>query len=356
MTESSLSVEGTDKMKWFAFSIICAVLQISYQNPRKHWTLLPNILVLEVDGTLGEQNLLCMESPQELIVSANQSQEIFWKKNGIEQAQRGNSYRVQLEESLGGGNYTCHSEDGSLLNHTVVLIKEDESKRRKILVKTDEDYLKCTAQNYNGEFHCSWTWHGSRSGRVAFVNAHRVPDCNTKCSVDTSGEWTCSSGHGNFSCTVNDNKISCLDKQHCPYAEESKQICVTVFVLSQHFLLEEYFKRFYLSDIVKPDKVEIAQVNTTVIQWSYPRSWSSPYSYFPLTFQIAQLKDGCERCDSPCNNYEALTVHSTDTQFKVKHRAKAVCIRAKDAFAFSQWSEWSHKRLVPLVKKHHDLS
>lgn len=182
------------KFKW----LILALFSIPWM-----WICPPIVLVLEVDGTLGEQNLLCMESPQELIVSANQSQEIFWKKNGIEQAQRGNSYRVQLEESLGGGNYTCHSEDGSLLNHTIVLIKEDESKRRKILVKTDEgmcefdtnytaektayilkylpcalwifllDYLKCTAQNYNGEFHCSWTWHSSRSGRVAFVSAHR---------------------------------------------------------------------------------------------------------------------------------------------------------------------------------------
>lgn len=167
------------------------------------WICLPIVLVLEVDGTLAEQNLLCMESPEELIGSANQSQEIFWKKNGIDQAQRGNSYRVQLEESLGGGNYTCHSEDGSLLNHTIVLIKEDKSKRRKILVKTDDgvckfdtnytaektgyilkylscalwivllDYLKCTAQNYSGEFYCSWTWHSSRSGRVAFIKAHR---------------------------------------------------------------------------------------------------------------------------------------------------------------------------------------
>lgn len=68
----------------------------------------------------------------------NKGQDIFWKKNGQEQAQRGNSYLVQLEESSGGGNYTCHNKDGSLLNHTVVLIQEDETERRKILAKTDQ--------------------------------------------------------------------------------------------------------------------------------------------------------------------------------------------------------------------------
>lgn len=129
------------KFKW----LILALFSIPWM-----WICPPIVLVLEVDGTLGEQNLLCMESPQELIGSANQSQEIFWKKNGIDQAQRGNSYRVQLEESLGGGNYTCHSEDGSLLNHTIVLIKEDKSKRRKILVTTDEGMCKFDT-NYTAE-------------------------------------------------------------------------------------------------------------------------------------------------------------------------------------------------------------
>lgn len=52
--------------------------------------------------------------------------------------------------------------------------------------------------------------------------------------------------------------------------------------------------------IVKPDKVRISKVNTTMIEWSYPSSWSSPFSYFPLTFQIAQLKRQCKRCDDPC--------------------------------------------------------
>ncbi|XP_039976299.1 interleukin 12Ba isoform X3 [Xiphias gladius] len=310
-------------MKLLVCSIImCAFLQVSCQNPRSYWTLLPNILVVEVDGSLGEQPLSCFGSPEEVIRRNNNSQDIFWKKNGVEEAQRGNSYLVPLEESLGGGNYTCHSKDGSLVNHTIVLIQEDKTKKR-ILVKTDqEDYLRCSAQNYNGEFHCSWTWHRSRVGKVAFIKARRVSDnSDIQCSPDSSHQhWTCSSGQSSFSCSVDESGhgITCLDERHCPYAEESKKIDFTVYVRSEHFLVENYSKHFYLSEIVKPDK-------------------------------IAQLKRGWKRCDNPCAHPKATktwTVQSTDIcQFEVKRKAKAVCVRARDALGYSQWSDWSHFRL-----------
>lgn len=58
--------------------------------------------------------------------------------NGVMEKQKGNLYAVHLEESLGGGNYTCHSKSGSLLNYTVVLIKEVRATKRKILLKNDQ--------------------------------------------------------------------------------------------------------------------------------------------------------------------------------------------------------------------------
>ncbi|XP_069027313.1 interleukin 12Ba precursor [Embiotoca jacksoni] len=340
-------------MNLFVLSILCVFLQVSCLNPSSHWTLLPNILVLEVDGSQAQQPLSCMESPEELVKRGNQSQDIFWKKNGVEEAQRGNLYVVQLEESLGGGNYTCHSKDGSLLNYTVVLIQEDQTKMSKILVKSDkEDYLNCSAHNYNGEFRCSWTWHRSRVGKVAFIKARWVSDDIIQCSVDTSDRrWMCSSGHSNFSCSVDSSGhgISCLEQQHCPYAEETQKIHITVYVRTEHFLVEHYSKHFLLSEIVKPDKVRIGKVNTTVIEWGYPSSWSSPFSYFPLTFQITQLRNGCKRCDNPCadsKHSKTSIVHATDIcQFQVRRKVKAVCVRAKDALCSSQWSDWSHVRL-----------
>lgn len=80
-----------------------------------------------------------------------------------------------------------------------------------------------------------------------------VTDSNDiQCSVDTSGQrWTCSSGQRHFGCSVDDSghRILCLDKQHCPYTEESQQIHISVYVKTEHFLVENYSKHFYLSEI-----------------------------------------------------------------------------------------------------------
>ncbi|XP_065814844.1 interleukin 12Ba isoform X2 [Labrus bergylta] len=337
-------------MKLFVFSIVCSFLQISRQNPPTQWTLLPHILVVEVDGSKSQLPLSCLQ-PEELPRRGNESLDIFWMKDKEAGAQRGNTYQVRLQESLGGGSYTCYSRNGSLLNHTEVLIQEKGAVRRKILVKTDQDYLKCSAQNLNGEFRCSWTWDRLRVGVVAFIRAQRASD-DTQCSVDSGGKhWSCSSHHSKFRCSVDDsgNGITCVDELHCPYAEEIQQIHITVYVKTKHFLVENYSKHFYLSEIVKPDKVHINKVNTTMIEWSYPSSWSIPFSYFPLTFQIALFKRDCEMCVNPCTDSKAtktLMVHSTDIcRLEVKHKSKAVCVRAKDALCDSQWSEWSHLRL-----------
>ncbi|XP_063732654.1 interleukin 12Ba isoform X2 [Eleginops maclovinus] len=337
--------ETNAKMKLFIFSIVCVFLQVSHQNPTGNWTLLPHILVVEVDGSWGQMPLRCLEQPEELLKRDTKIEDVFWRKNGDEEEQTGNTYMLEVEESLGGGNYTCHSKDGSLLNHTVVLIQENEN---------NEDNLKCSATNHSGEFFCSWTGLSVLDGKVAFIKARRVSDnYETQCSVDKSGRrWKCSSGQSNLICSVNDTKeeILCLDEQHCPFTEESQHIYITVYVWTELFLLEIYSKLFFLSEIVKPDMVKISKVNNTTIQWSYPSSWNSPYSYFPLSFEIAQLKRGCKRCEDLCpdlKSIETLMFKSTDVcQFTVSQRkTRVVCVRAKDALCNSPWSEWSHIRM-----------
>lgn len=157
------------------------------------------VLVLEVDGTEGQLPLSCLTSSEAVANISYIHEEIMWSKDGVEEEQRGNTYVVPLLESFGGGNYTCYSSDGSVLNHTVVLIHEDETKRKKILVRhgqgmlqgdiradnkvlftadcflflTLEPYLTCSAQNYNGRFQCSWSWHSSRIGKVALIKVGR---------------------------------------------------------------------------------------------------------------------------------------------------------------------------------------
>ncbi|XP_061542003.1 interleukin 12Ba isoform X1 [Phycodurus eques] len=332
-------------MNLIGFSLICAFLHVGYQNPLSSWMLQPNVLVVEVNGALGQQALKCLHSADRVINDGDK--DIMWKKNGKDEAQRGNSYLVKLQESLGRGNYSCYSTNGSFLNHTIVLIQENNTTRRKILAKPElEDYLKCSTQNFEGAFQCSWSWHRARVGEVALIRAGRGRD--VECSVDISGQhWTCSSDQSHLSCSVDGtgDGISCVDKLHCAFAEEKQRIFFTVYVKTKNFLVESYNQHFYLSEIVKPDKVKIRRVNTSMIELTYPGSWSSPYSYFPLTFQVSQRRHGCKNCDKPCHDStstKTLMVNSSSTcQFEVENKW-TVCVRAKDAFCNSQWSEWSH--------------
>lgn len=204
------------------------------------------------------------------------------------------------------------------------------------------------------------TWSCKLNKHVLLVILCSAPDESaSQCSSDASGkQWTCSSAQSTFICTVDESghEIMCADKQYCPYAEESPRIFITIYVCTKHFLVENYSALFYLSEIgetflrlwhmlfaasstlfslictslfclpvyvlillcllllssiVKPDKIRISKVNTTMIKWSYPSSWSSPFSYFPLTFQIAQLKRQCRKCNNLCTDPQATEVRAS---------------------------------------------
>lgn len=108
------------------------------------------VLVAQVDGTIGQLLLSCLTptSEEEEVAGGSVEEDgIFWMNNGVKESQRGNQFVVHLEESVGGGNYTCHrAKSGSLLNYTVVLIKEGEATRKKILVKNDHGGLIFVSQ------------------------------------------------------------------------------------------------------------------------------------------------------------------------------------------------------------------
>uniref|UniRef100_A0A673VQB9 Interleukin-12 subunit beta n=1 Tax=Salmo trutta TaxID=8032 RepID=A0A673VQB9_SALTR len=229
-----------------------------------------------------------------------EDEDILWMVDE-EEKKKGNSFLVNLEERTGGGIFTCHSLDRTLLKNTTVLVKHmDEQKR----------YMKCSTRNYQGEFHCSWKFTTKRVGNVIGLSDAE----NISCSVDASGQqWTCSSssGQSDIMCSVNSSGlgVSCVDRQYCPYAEETDRITLTIYMRT-NYLLEEYSQRFYLSEIVKPDKVSINKVNSSTIEWRYPVSWNSPTSYFPLSFQVKEIKgrerkNGCT-CDSPCTKLTQL--------------------------------------------------
>ncbi|XP_029572008.1 interleukin-12 subunit beta-like [Salmo trutta] len=339
------------------------------------------IVVVNVDGSLVQHPLTCLGSFNREEEGWRRDNDWVWRRDGEEdedilwmvdeeEKKKGNSFLVNLEERTGGGIFTCHSLDRTLLKNTTVLVKHMDEQKRILEGSTTTGYMKCSTRNYQGEFHCSWKFTTKRVGNVMSVRVaryyhHQPFQCipttlleqkganglsdaeNISCSVDASGQqWTCSSssGQSDIMCSVNSSGlgVSCVDRQYCPYAEETDRITLTIYMRT-NYLLEEYSQRFYLSEIVKPDKVSINKVNSSTIEWRYPVSWNSPTSYFPLSFQVKEIKgrerkNGCT-CDSPCTK-----VHTTkSSQWSVKAKVM-VCVRAQDALCDSHWSDWTEYR------------
>ncbi|XP_030223297.1 interleukin 12Ba precursor isoform X1 [Gadus morhua] len=346
--------------------IFSVYLMVNGNNPKSQRTLLPNVLVLEVTGQQAQFTLPCLDSTAEMkgILVEN----IVWMVNGADTRIRGNTFIVYLEESFGGGNYTCYSEERALLNHTLVLLQQVGSKRAD---------LNCTAQNYDGGFHCYWKYPKQSLWTVALVKAERLGPSveDTRCITNASGKsWTSFSSEDTiihcdldravapnpgplyYSPTALDldtggNGTTC--RETCPQPEETQLLRVSVCVYSENFILEEYSNvGFYVREIVKPDKVKIEKVNATMAEWSYPESWSSPHSYFPLVSQVVVRKN-CKKCGNCTgrNNGQMVTNHAPGVfQFEIK-KTKILCVRIRDPLYASQWSDWSRHRVGKKLKK-----
>ncbi|CAL8306920.1 unnamed protein product [Arctogadus glacialis] len=323
--------------------IFSVYLLVNGNNPKSQRTLLPNVLVLEVTGQQAQFTLPCLDSTAEMkgILVKN----IVWMVNGADTRIRGNTFLVSLEESFGGGNYTCYSEERALLNHTLVLLQQVGSKRD----------LNCTAQNYDGGFHCYWKYPKQSRWTVALVKAERVGPSveDTRCITNASGKsWTSFFSEGTIHCDLDTggNGITC--RETCPQPEEIQLLRVSVCVYSENFILEEYSVDFYVREIVKPDKVKIEKVNATMAEWSYPESWSSPHSYFPLVSQVVVRKN-CKKCGNCTdrNNGQMVTNHAPGVfQFAIR-KTKILCVRIRDPLYASQWSDWSRHRVGKKLRK-----
>lgn len=90
------------------------------------------VIALEVNGNPMEQKtsltLTCGDQFKD--------SEIHWRKNQQHIAAKGNSIKVSVEAML-GGNFTCHSASGDILNHTLVLVSPLDFDKA-ILLRNDD--------------------------------------------------------------------------------------------------------------------------------------------------------------------------------------------------------------------------
>ncbi|XP_070773973.1 interleukin-12 subunit beta [Enoplosus armatus] len=304
------------------YSVLCCASSDSSQYNIE--TLMENVLVLRHNGRNIRKNvaLTCGE--------AYQDQPVIWKKNGVSQpALQGNQVNVLVEE-MDGGNYTCHLGQGEeYLNHTVIMIQLDNS-TQVILEENhpNEGHIHCSAPNYKGSFHCSWTRAKYRSNAaVLLVKAERYLE-KIPCELDADGSG-----------------IRCQDA-NCPYKEEQHRISLTIYIHSLS-RLEVYTKAFYLREIVKPEKLpNLHASDGKVFSWNYPDSWEKPCTFFGLQFEVKVVKD-----NHSCNSEEEIMRDITDeTKYEVNVVPKkyVFCVRARDKHTSGPFGHWSQCR----VNKH----
>ncbi|XP_076878047.1 interleukin 12Ba precursor [Brachyhypopomus gauderio] len=315
-------------MIFLVFGVLFAVPYATMESIKvaeSYWTLKANELVVDEDiakyGSKFLVPLVCGE--------AFEGQDITWRREGGDELQqKGNRILVMVEERQ-GGNYSCYSREGSYLNHTLVLVRWPY---RKIIKGTPEKgYIYCSAKSYSGSFQCSWTWDEKRAGKVVLIKVTRS---------NQEGIITCRM-------TSNGQGVTCQDQAYCPYAEEWDNINFTVYFQS-NYVIETYHLQFQISDIVRPDMVHIKK-NTTTLELQYPETWSTPFSYFPLTFQVKEIRCRKKNCD--CSKHRPRKVHLTQGREWPLKEGVTVCVRAQDDLCNSSWSEWSRFRCMKNKKK-----
>ncbi|KAJ8266782.1 hypothetical protein GJAV_G00134640 [Gymnothorax javanicus] len=286
-TRTSTSTDLLVKMVLFILSALIFIIHplAPEGSSQLYRTLVPNVIVVQKDlEKTVEVPLLCG--------AAYQNRQISWRREGVPMPKQGNHITVTVEEMM-GGDFSCHDDAGTLLNHQLVLVQLTHSQnQRKILQKTEvKDYISCISRNYSGVFHCSWRWSPNREGAVVHVSAKRSPGKdNITCSVDEDGSG-----------------ITCLDQFQCSYAEEVDYIYLSVWVRYM-YRLEEYSSQFTITEIVKPDKIKVV----------------------PL-----KKEDGCDF-------KHAEVIRTGNQTYTVANRKEfRLCVRAQDELCNSGWSDWS---------------
>ncbi|XP_048093494.1 interleukin-12 subunit beta [Alosa alosa] len=304
------------KMKFISVIILFLTYYKSCEPTATY--LPPNVLLLPVTENMSVNiNLICGD---------HNDGDISWKLNGNPLKEHGNQIQITVKY-FKGGNYSCHNKAGDILNHTLVL-QEGIGYRKSILVENNSsEYISCTAKNFDGKFQCSWTFDKERQYAELFHFAI------ARVSGD-SGNITCSLG-------ANGNTLSCEDGKHCPFTEEPCKIDLFFYFRSE-FRCEQYQRHFFISDIVKPDKMIIKKVGDHTFEWDCPETWSNPNSYFQLLYQVKAIdpKDPCEK-----DGHKNKITTSNDKKFTVKKRMQdknyRLCVRAKEEASNSNWSDWS---------------
>ncbi|KAK6475807.1 interleukin-12 subunit beta-like [Huso huso] len=320
---------------WSLLSITCLFLQLEGCTR----VIKPNTVVVDVDMTLSTPS----PCRNVMLQCGEHGPSVYWQKEK-QKIGKGSELTIHVDDFPDAGNFTCHNDNGDILNHTLVLIQVTKNDRgeypKQILQEiSDQIYIKCETKNHSGVFECSWNLNMNPNTVQILVEAHR--------------------SNSSISCTVHDldkSRAVCHELTYCPFQEEVEKVGFNLHAIDGP-RFENYSSEFFLADIVKPEKVQIHKKDEgdkkVVMSWEYPQSWDHPHSYFPLTFEVKALKNkhNCDhevRSDPRTPNHKvphkgSYHFFTEETSLQLNHSTKkyVFCVRAKDMYCNSPWSEWS---------------
>ncbi|NXS89632.1 IL12B protein, partial [Erpornis zantholeuca] len=306
--------------------LLCALLSLlsfAALLESAQWKLQENVFVIESQWNA--------EAPATMVeLSCNTSEEaVYWEKDS-EWKQEGKTLTAAVKEFPDAGNYTCLSQEShQVLGSSLLLIAKMDSKgqmMRWILKSFKEPkwtFLKCEAKNYSGIFTCSWMTE-NKSPNVKFtIRSLKGPQ----------GDVSCGSPVAHTEGALTTYTAQCHLENFCPFGEEQQPIDVFLEVIDE-VEYENYTASFFIRDIIKPDPPQCQYMATNgTVTWTYPRTWSTPNSYFPLTFKV-KVKS------TKRHTYQEYESEEQSLQLAAPGPAE-VWLQARDRCYLSSWSEWS---------------
>uniref|UniRef100_A0A670JG56 Interleukin-12 subunit beta n=1 Tax=Podarcis muralis TaxID=64176 RepID=A0A670JG56_PODMU len=244
-------------------------------------------LIIHSEGKAEEiNNMHFVEAtalPEKITLTCNTSKEpsalVYWVKN-MKLEGNGKSLEKTIRGYPDAGKYVCRSNTtDAILSYSTVYIKKKndngevaESILSPFKEESNRPYFKCTANNFSGDFKCFWK------------PLEQNSNLNFTIKV-TSGKAVCDEPVGPEAGMYT---ASCRKGIPCPSTEEYEEIGIVLEVF-HGFEYEEHTHNFFIKDILKPDAVE-CQMENSLLTWTPPKTWSTPASYYKLTYQIKMVQ------------------------------------------------------------------
>ncbi|NXG30627.1 IL12B protein, partial [Dromaius novaehollandiae] len=262
--------------------------------------------------------------------TSDEALSVYWKKD-TEVKGTGKTLIAEVKEFPDAGNYTCLTADThEIISYDFFLITKIDSNGQMIrsILKSFKEpnrtFLKCEAKNYSGIFICSW------------MTENESPDVKftIRSLKGSQGDVTCSSPVAHTDNSVIKYTAQCQKENYCPFAEEHQPIEMFLEVIDE-VEYENYTSSFFIRDIIKPDPPQCQYVaKNGTVTWTYPKTWSTPKSYFPLTFRV--------KVEST-KRHKGMAEEVDEQHIEIPRAGPKdmISVQARDRYYNSSWSEWS---------------